>query len=131
MQSNERDRFPSFLPDEILQVKDPAALAMASQLRRLPVQLGPEFADKPVETSCAGPGPSSSEQPPFLLIHGFDSSCLEWRRLLPLLHAQVSMKHGIDGHNSTCTRGPLDRIVLIVPIQQLYIKLELLFRGHI
>ena len=79
---------------------------MASQLRRLPVQLGPEFADKPVETSCAGPGPSSSEQPPFLLIHGFDSSCLEWRRLLPLLHAQLSMKHGIDGHNSTCTRGP-------------------------
>lgn len=69
---------------------------MASQLRRLPVELGSEFAEKPVETSCAGPGPSQSEQPPFLLIHGFDSSCLEWRRLLPLLHAQGAQAWAVD-----------------------------------
>ena len=42
-------------------------------------------------TSCVGaPAPEGGEgNAPFVLLHGFDSSCLEYRRLFPLLERRA------------------------------------------
>ncbi|RRT84539.1 hypothetical protein B296_00007184 [Ensete ventricosum] len=56
--------FPSFLPKEVDKIRDPFARDMAKRIERLPVKRGTE---------------------PVVLLHGFDSSCLEWRYSYPLL----------------------------------------------
>lgn len=74
---------PSFLPTEVQQLRDPAALAMACRIQRLPVQT--TFTEKPIMTSCVKPHKTHKGSPPVLLLHGFDSSCLEWRNTYPKL----------------------------------------------
>jgi pimeloyl-ACP methyl ester carboxylesterase len=56
---------------------------MAKTLQRLPVAM-PTFATAPVATSCARTQPKNPipGAAPLLLLHGFDSSSLEWRRLM-------------------------------------------------
>ncbi len=56
------------------------ALAQAIQFEAIPTPLHPD----PVITAYATAG-TRTEAPPLLLLHGFDSSQLEFRRLLPLL----------------------------------------------
>lgn len=57
---------------------------MAIRMRRVPVPV--PFEDEPVQTACAGPlSPGKKDKPPVVLLHGFDSSSLEFRRLFPLL----------------------------------------------
>lgn len=75
--------FPSFLPAEVHQLRDPAARAMASRIQRLPVQT--TFTEEPILTSCVKPTKEYKDSPPMLLLHGFDSSCLEWRNAYPKL----------------------------------------------
>ena len=45
----------------------------------------------PVQTAFVGPSDpkKAGSDPPILLIHGFDSSAVEWRRTFPLLAAQT------------------------------------------
>lgn len=74
--------FPSFLPKEIEKVKDPAARKLATRIERLPVQLS--FSDAPIMSSCVKPL-KQRKTTPVVLLHGFDSSCLEWRYTYPLL----------------------------------------------
>ena len=79
--------FPSFLPaDAMAEIEDEKCVAMATSLQRLPVAMG-DFASAPVETSCARTNPAAPVPgvAPLVLLHGFDSSCLEWRRLMPQL----------------------------------------------
>jgi pimeloyl-ACP methyl ester carboxylesterase len=65
------------------QVEDPLCIKMAKTLQRLPVAM-PTFASAPVATSCARTQPKNPipGAAPLLLLHGFDSSSLEWRRLM-------------------------------------------------
>jgi pimeloyl-ACP methyl ester carboxylesterase len=60
-------------------------LLQAIQLHAIATSLSPN----PILTSCVHNGISSSD--PMLLLHGFDSSVLEFRRLLPPLAAQRSV----------------------------------------
>jgi hypothetical protein len=81
--------FPAFLPQEMSEIEDPACIAMAQGLQRTPVEIPAEFATAPIETSfaktaCAPAGGAA----PVLLLHGFDSSVLEFRRLLPELQSR-------------------------------------------
>ncbi|XP_073221007.1 alpha/beta hydrolase domain-containing protein VTE7-like isoform X2 [Cicer arietinum] len=76
------DRFPPFLPNEIHTVKDPFARKFAMRIQRLPVPVS--FAENSIMSSCVKPLVQSKE-PPIVLLHGFDSSCLEWRYGYPLL----------------------------------------------
>ncbi|KAF9674363.1 hypothetical protein SADUNF_Sadunf10G0119600 [Salix dunnii] len=72
--------FPSFLPKEVENIKDPFARRLATRIERLPVG----FADRSIMSSCVKPL-IQSDRSPVVLLHGFDSSCLEWRYTFPLL----------------------------------------------
>ncbi|XP_074274800.1 alpha/beta hydrolase domain-containing protein VTE7-like [Silene latifolia] len=74
--------FPSFLPKEIDNIKDPFALNLAKRIERLPVQ--PAFSQTSIMSSCVRPLIQGNTDP-VVLLHGFDSSCLEWRYTYPLL----------------------------------------------
>ncbi|KAH7440337.1 hypothetical protein KP509_04G102800 [Ceratopteris richardii] len=75
--------FPSFLPPEVRELRDPAARSFASRIRRLPVQTS--LSKSPIMTSCVKPTFFSKDLPPVVLLHGFDSSCLEWKNTYPRL----------------------------------------------
>ncbi|OUL33497.1 2-hydroxy-6-oxohepta-2,4-dienoate hydrolase [Nostoc sp. T09] len=72
--------FPSFLPKAVEQLKEPAAIALAQSIQSQAIAT--PLTNQPITTTyvCQGSGGI-----PILLIHGFDSSVLEFRRLLPLL----------------------------------------------
>ncbi|CAL8095251.1 unnamed protein product [Prunus armeniaca] len=72
--------FPSFLPKEVEKIRDPFARKLAARIERLPVSFG----ENCVMSSCVKPLVQSNASP-VVLLHGFDSSCLEWRYTYPLL----------------------------------------------
>jgi pimeloyl-ACP methyl ester carboxylesterase len=72
--------FPSFLPAAVGQLSEPTSIALAQsiQSQAIATPLSPE----PITTTYVHQGSGGT---PILLVHGFDSSILEFRRLLPLL----------------------------------------------
>ncbi|WOH12553.1 hypothetical protein DCAR_0832058 [Daucus carota subsp. sativus] len=74
--------FPSFLPKQVENVKDSFARKLASRIQRLPVELS--SLNRPIMSSCVKPMVHEKTNP-LVLLHGFDSSCLEWRYTFPLL----------------------------------------------
>ncbi|NJL60809.1 MAG: alpha/beta hydrolase [Methylacidiphilales bacterium] len=80
--------FPSFLPTTVEQLTEAASIAIAQKIELVEI-LSP-VANQTITTAYvhqaqAGQG---NRDTPFLLIHGFDSSLLEFRRLFPLLAAE-------------------------------------------
>lgn len=82
-----RDRlgrmFPSFLPSAVGQLTEATSIALAQLIQQQAV-LTP-LSPTPIATAYVQQGAGN---PPILLLHGFDSSVLEFRRLLPLLASQ-------------------------------------------
>ncbi|KAI3933435.1 hypothetical protein MKW92_013921 [Papaver armeniacum] len=74
--------FPSFLPKEVEKIKDPYARKLAQRIERIPVKTS--FSENSILSSCVKPS-KQNEKHPLVLLHGFDSSCLEWRYAYPLL----------------------------------------------
>ncbi|KAE8023145.1 hypothetical protein FH972_008884 [Carpinus fangiana] len=74
--------FPPFLPKEVENIKDPSARKLATRIERLPVTVS--FSESSIMSSCVRPL-TRSKTSPVVLLHGFDSSCLEWRYTYPLL----------------------------------------------
>ncbi|KAL2252376.1 UNVERIFIED_CONTAM: hypothetical protein Sindi_0032300 [Sesamum indicum] len=74
--------FPSFLPKEVHNIRDPSARSLAQRIQRLPVQVG--FSESCIMSSCVTPRVCRDANP-VVLLHCFDSSCLEWRSAYPLL----------------------------------------------
>ncbi|KAK6116423.1 hypothetical protein DH2020_049885 [Rehmannia glutinosa] len=74
--------FPAFLPKELENIKEPVARKLASRIERLPVPLS--LSKTSIMSSCVKPK-TQLDTTPLVLLHGFDSSCLEWRHTLPLL----------------------------------------------
>jgi hypothetical protein len=72
--------FPRFIPAIASQLTEAASIALTQHLQQTAIAtpLSPE----PINTTYARLGEGN---PPLLLLHGFDSSLLEFRRLLPLL----------------------------------------------
>lgn len=75
--------FPSFLPTAVNQLQEPAAIALAQSIQSQAIAT--PLINQPINTTYVHQG---SGGVPILLIHGFDSSVLEFRRLLPLLAAK-------------------------------------------
>ncbi|KAI4321336.1 hypothetical protein MLD38_034732 [Melastoma candidum] len=75
--------FPSFLPKEIEDIKDPFARRLARRIERVPVEN--ESSGGFIMSSCVRPSVVQSSGHPVVLLHCFDSSCLEWRCAHPLL----------------------------------------------
>ncbi|KAK4598765.1 hypothetical protein RGQ29_015995 [Quercus rubra] len=74
--------FPSFLPKQVENIKDTFARKLATRIDRLPVPVS--FSDNSIMNSCVRPL-IQSKTSPVVLLHGFDSPCLEWRYTYPLL----------------------------------------------
>lgn len=74
---------PDFLPAAAADVEEPAAIALLQQLQQQAIATPLRAA--PLRATYARGGNGS---PPFVLLPGFDSSLLEFRRLLPLLAAE-------------------------------------------
>ncbi|KAH0929225.1 hypothetical protein HID58_014952 [Brassica napus] len=85
------DGFPVFLPKEVKDIKDPFARALAQRIVRIPVPLQMGNFKGCVMSSCIKPIVQQHDKSPVVLLHCFDSSCLEWRRTYPLLE-QASLE---------------------------------------
>ena len=74
------ETFPEFLPNTVQQLTEHPSVELAKHIHQASIQT--ELSDRPIATTyvCQGQG-----SPPLLLLHGFDSSVLEFRRLLPHL----------------------------------------------
>ncbi|MDP5015980.1 alpha/beta hydrolase [Anabaena sp. UHCC 0187] len=72
--------FPNFLPAAVGQLTEPASIALAQNIQSQAIST--LLANEPINTTYVQQGQGGT---PILLIHGFDSSVLEYRRLLPLL----------------------------------------------
>ena len=72
--------FPSFIPPEVEKLTENTSLDLAREIKCKPINT--PLTSQPIPTTyvCRGKGDI-----PILLLHGFDSSVLELRRLLPLL----------------------------------------------
>ncbi len=75
--------FANFLPAEVACLSEATSIALAQQMTRQAIAT-PLGAD-PIATAYVHQGSGGT---PILLLHGFDSSVFEFRRLLPLLAAQ-------------------------------------------
>ncbi|KAF1869276.1 hypothetical protein Lal_00020953 [Lupinus albus] len=89
----EANGFPSFLPKEVERIQDPFARKLALRIQRLPVPV--RFSENPIMSSCVKPLMQGKETP-VVLLHGFDSSCLEWRYAYPLLEESGFETWAID-----------------------------------
>ncbi|KAM7484428.1 hypothetical protein LguiA_000437 [Lonicera macranthoides] len=85
--------FPSFLPKEVENIKDLPARKLASRIERVPVQLS--VLDCCIPSSCIKPMMRVNTNP-VVLLHGFDSSCLEWRYTIPLLEEAALETWALD-----------------------------------
>ncbi|KAG5401209.1 hypothetical protein IGI04_015816 [Brassica rapa subsp. trilocularis] len=90
------DGFPTFLPKEVKDIKDPFARALAQKIVRIPVPLQMENFRGCVMSSCTKPTVQLPDKSPVVLLHCFDSSCLEWRRAYPLLEEACLETWAID-----------------------------------
>lgn len=73
----------SFLPELIQQLTEPTSIALAQSIERRAIAT--PLSEQEIATAYVHKGSGGT---PILLLHGFDSSVLEFRRLLPLLAAQ-------------------------------------------
>ena len=72
--------FASFLPSEVKHLKESTSIALAQRSERQPIAT--PLSQQPIATAYVYQGNGGT---PILLLHGFDSSVLEFRHLLPLL----------------------------------------------
>ncbi|MEL6930209.1 MAG: alpha/beta hydrolase [Cyanobacteria bacterium J06600_6] len=72
--------FPSYIPSAANQLTEATSIALAQQIKQIDISTPLSESDLPTTYVHQG-----DDNPPILLIHGFDSSLLEFRRLLPIL----------------------------------------------
>lgn len=106
--------FPSCIPPEASNLTESTSIALAQQIQQafIPTPLIREN----IATTYVNQGSSGT---PILLIHGFDSSLLEFRRLLPILAAQQSA-YAVDLLSFGFTQRNLD-----IPLNPENIKIHL------
>jgi pimeloyl-ACP methyl ester carboxylesterase len=73
----------SFLPSTIAQLTESTSIALAQSIEQIPITT--PLSQQPIATTYVRQGCGGT---PILLLHGFDSSVFEFRRLLPLLAAE-------------------------------------------
>ncbi len=75
--------FADFLPKSVEQLTEPASTALVQSIQRQAIAT--PLSKSEIATAYVHQGSGGT---PILLLHGFDSSLLEFRRLLPLLAAE-------------------------------------------
>jgi len=78
------------MPPQLSEVTEPAARRLAERMQWEPIPV-PSLPVAALHTAFVPPSGqhSNKEAPPVMLLHGFDSSSLEMRRLYPLLEQEV------------------------------------------
>lgn len=97
-----------FLPAAAAAIRDPEAVALLRQIQRQAVRVPLESGMTSIATAYVHQGRDSAIDQsiaPLLLLHGFDSSLLEFRRLLPLLSVHPTI-WAIDLFGSGFTEYP-------------------------
>jgi pimeloyl-ACP methyl ester carboxylesterase len=82
--------FPNFLPSAVSQLSEATSIDCARSIQRQAVTT--PLSPQPIATAFVHPellAHSNLRKNPVVLLHGFDSSVLEFRRLLPLLANQT------------------------------------------
>jgi pimeloyl-ACP methyl ester carboxylesterase len=74
--------FPTFLPSQVEELRDATTIAFVQSIER--IAIATSLSHHPILTTYIHKGRGGT---PILLLHGFDSSILEFRLLLPLLAA--------------------------------------------
>lgn len=83
--------FANFLPPTVVEIQDSDAIALLQQLQRQAISVPLKQGTAAIATAYVRDSPKRSppsKVAPMLLLPGFDSSLLEFRRLLPLLAIQ-------------------------------------------
>ncbi len=80
----------SFLPKSIAQLTESTSIALAQSIQHEAITTS--LSQRPISTTYVRQGSGNT---PILLVHGFDSSLFEYRRLLPLL-AQTNETWAVD-----------------------------------
>lgn len=75
--------FPEYIPTEANQLTEDTSINLVKQIKIAPIHTC--LTTEAINTSYVQQGTNGT---PILLLHGFDSSLLEFRRLIPLLAAQ-------------------------------------------
>lgn len=93
-------RFPDFIPKEVSEIQEPACLDLIRGMQRkaikVPVSVAPAgTVDTAYVATSRVKGPASTASP-MLFLHGFDSSCLEFRRIFPALQALGAEAYAVD-----------------------------------
>eukprot|EP00468_Gymnochlora_sp_CCMP2014_P004770 CAMPEP_0167766900 /NCGR_PEP_ID=MMETSP0110_2-20121227/15677_1 /TAXON_ID=629695 /ORGANISM="Gymnochlora sp., Strain CCMP2014" /LENGTH=600 /DNA_ID=CAMNT_0007655131 /DNA_START=240 /DNA_END=2042 /DNA_ORIENTATION=- len=81
---NNNSEYPNFIPKEYaMEIEEEACQDILKTFDRIPVSV--PFSDKPILTPVTPiPNPNTlGERTPMIFLHGFDSSVLEFRRILP------------------------------------------------
>ncbi len=73
----------NFLPPEIAQLTEATSIALAENIKQIPITTS--LSQQPIATTYVRQGRGGT---PILLLHGFDSSVFEFRRLLPQISAE-------------------------------------------
>lgn len=111
----------NFLPDSAKKIHESGAIALLGQMQRRIVHAPFESGSTEVVTAYVRRSPASStlqsNASPILLLHGFDSSLLEFRRLFPLL-AERNDTWAIDLFGSGFTEYDLNLAVNTHNIRQ-------------
>ena len=93
--AGEAGALPAWLPAGAGALREPAAQAMLRAMRQVPVRLAGGGEARASFVGPAGPADAGAAALPVMLLHGFDSNCLEYRRLLPLLQ-EVTPTFAVD-----------------------------------
>jgi pimeloyl-ACP methyl ester carboxylesterase len=75
--------FPDFLPTQAQALTEATSIALAQRIQRQAIAT--PLSKTPILTSYVQDGMKRTGQPPIVFLHGFDSSVMEVRRLLPQL----------------------------------------------
>ena len=75
--------FPSFLPANVQQLTEPESIEFATQIQR--VDIVTSILPQAISTSYIRQGKGGI---PIVLLHGFDSSIFEFRRIIPIIAAE-------------------------------------------
>jgi pimeloyl-ACP methyl ester carboxylesterase len=122
--------FPSFLPAQTTQLTEASSIQMAQAIQQY--EIAPSFSPTPILTTYVQQG---SGGVPVLLLHGFDSSLLEFRRLLPLLAtAQETWAVDLLGGGFTerpkgLTYSPTEQKVHLYHLWQTLIQRPMILAG--
>ncbi len=89
--------FPDFLPQDVERLTEITSIAFTEKIQRKPISVTVGNRNFTVDTAFVAdygdgagsrsPAPIADSETPILLFHGFDSSMLEFRRLMPKLAA--------------------------------------------